>query len=213
MTPHALGIFHSLQLGQVTDNVDPDNRGRIKVHLHATDMEIWASVVAQSAGQGYGTSFIPRLEEIVVLAFVTPEQPLVLGSIWSGNSSSPEDADPHEDHYVVKTPAGTVMVFDDAEGPKLEIETPQGYRLTMTDGNGGEVEIKRGAQSIKMTASDITVNSSGQVNINASTVNVSAGMVKVDAGMSKFSGVVQADTVITNAVVSSSYTPGAGNIW
>ena len=40
-----------------------------------------------------------------------------------------------------------------------------------------------------------------------------AHTVTVNAGMSKFSGVVQADTVISNAVVSSSYTPGAGNIW
>jgi hypothetical protein len=38
-------------------------------------------------------------------------------------------------------------------------------------------------------------------------------MVKVDAAMSKFSGVVKCDTLISNAVVSSSYTPGAGNIW
>ena len=38
-------------------------------------------------------------------------------------------------------------------------------------------------------------------------------MVKVDAGMSTFSGVVKADTVICNSIVSASYTPGAGNIW
>jgi hypothetical protein len=38
-------------------------------------------------------------------------------------------------------------------------------------------------------------------------------MVTVDAGMSKFSGVVKADTVISNSVISASYTPGAGNIW
>jgi hypothetical protein len=31
--------------------------------------------------------------------------------------------------------------------------------------------------------------------------------------LSRFSGVVQADTVITNTVISSVYTPGAGNIW
>jgi hypothetical protein len=37
--------------------------------------------------------------------------------------------------------------------------------------------------------------------------------VNVSANMSKFSGVVQADTIITNSVVSASYTPGAGNIW
>ena len=38
-------------------------------------------------------------------------------------------------------------------------------------------------------------------------------MVTVNAGMSKFSGVVQCDTVISNSVMSATYTPGAGNIW
>jgi hypothetical protein len=38
-------------------------------------------------------------------------------------------------------------------------------------------------------------------------------MVKVDAGMSTFSGVVKCDTLISNTVISSTYTPGAGNIW
>ena len=44
-------------------------------------------------------------------------------------------------------------------------------------------------------------------------LDITAAMVTVDAAMSKFSGVVKADTVITNSVVSASYTPGAGNIW
>ena len=59
----------------------------------------------------------------------------------------------------------------------------------------------------------VTVTASAKVTVNASTVAISAGMVTVDAGMSKFSGVVQADTVISNSVISASYTPGAGNIW
>ena len=45
------------------------------------------------------------------------------------------------------------------------------------------------------------------------TVEVTAASVKVDAAMSNFSGVVKCDTLISNAVVSTSYTPGAGNIW
>ena len=212
-TPHALGLLHSLHLGEVRDNVDPDSRGRIKVLLHATEVEVWASVVTPSAGQGYGVSLIPRVGEIVALAFVTPDLPLVLGSIWSGQSSVPADADPVEDHYVLRTPAGTVLDIDDSDGPKLQIRTPQGYSVTVTDGGGGEVAIERGGQTIRMTSSEISVSSSGQVNIDAATLNISAGMVKVDAGMSKFSGVVQADTVISNSVISSSYTPGAGNIW
>jgi len=213
MNHHSLGQLQSLQLAQVVDNVDPDSRGRIKVRLQATPMELWASVVAPSAGQGYGVSFIPRLDEMVVLAFVTPELPLVLGSVWAGQSSVPEDADPHEDHYVVRTPAGTVVEFDDNDGPKVEMRTRAGYRINIDEGSGGEITIERGAQSIKLTPAEINIDSSGPVNINSSTVNVSAAMVKVDAAMSKFSGVVQADTVIATSVVGTTYTPGAGNIW
>lgn len=64
-----------------------------------------------------------------------------------------------------------------------------------------------------MAAAGITISTSAKVTIQAANVDSSASMVKVDAGMSKFSGVVQCDTLISNAVVSSSYTPGAGNLW
>ena len=50
------------------------------------------------------------------------------------------------------------------------------------------------------------------LSVNAPTVKVTAGSVEVNAGMSRFAGVVQADTLIANSVVASSYTPGAGNI-
>ena len=83
----------------------------------------------------------------------------------------------------------------------------------MTDGPG-VVEFKdSNGNSIKMESSGITVNAASQVKISAGTVEVSAGMVTVNAGMSKFSGVIQCDTIIANAVVGASYTPGAGNIW
>jgi uncharacterized protein involved in type VI secretion and phage assembly len=211
MNAHALGLLHSLHLAEVVTNDDPENRGRIRGRLLANTMEVWASVVVGSAGQGYGVKCLPKVGEIVVIAFVTPEQPLVLGSLWSGQDSAPEEN--AEDHYTVRTPAGTVLDFDDSDGPRVQVRTPQGHSITITDGDGGEVEIQRGGQTITMTASEIAINSSGKVSVQAASVDVSAGMVQVDAGMSKFSGVVQADTVIANAVVGTSYTPGAGNIW
>lgn len=212
MNNHALGQLHSMQLAQVTDNADPDNRGRVKIRLQSAPMEMWASVVAPSAGQGYGASFIPRLDEIVVIAFLNQDTPLVLGSLWCGSGSRPEDADPQEQHYVIRTPGETVLEFDDND-PKVELRTRSGYHVTITESGGGEVKIERGTQSVTMTASDITVDSAGPVNINAANVNVSAAMVQVDAGMSRFSGVVQCDTIIATSVVGTTYTPGAGNIW
>jgi uncharacterized protein involved in type VI secretion and phage assembly len=197
----------------VTDNADPENRGRVKVRLIATPMEVWAAVVAPSAGEGYGASFVPRLQEIVVVAFVAPELPLVLGSLWSGSESRPQDADPQQDHYVVRSPEASVVDFDDSDGPKIKLTTRSGYHITITEGNGGEIQIERGEQSVKLSSSGVDVRSSGTVNVDASSVTVNASTVTVNASMSRFSGVVQADTVIATAVVGTSYTPGAGNIW
>lgn len=209
---HALGLLHSLHLGQVLDNADPDTRGRIKLRMLANAMEIWACVVVPSAGNGYGVCCLPRVGEVVVVAFITPEQPMVLGSVWSGQNTAPEDADPIEDHYLIRTPSGSVLDFSEGD-PSIKLSTPLGYSITIDDSGSGEIEIKREGQSIKLTASEVNITSSATVTVNASRVNISASMVQVDAGMSRFSGVVQADTVIANAIVGTSYTPGAGNMW
>ena len=49
--------------------------------------------------------------------------------------------------------------------------------------------------------------------VQAAKIDVSAGMVTVDAAMAKFSGVVKCEVLQSTSVVSTSYTPGAGNMW
>lgn len=213
MNSHSPGSLNSLQLAQVTDNADPEQRGRIRVRLLATPMELWASVVAPAAGSGYGVSFIPRLDDIVVLAFVAPELPLVLGSVWAGPGSAPPEADPAQDHYVVRTPDATVLDFADGSQPRVSLTTRSGYRISIDEGSGGEIRIERGEQSVTLNPTGIAVRSSGTVTVDASAVTINSATVTVNASLSRFSGVVQADTVIATAVVGASYTPGAGNIW
>ncbi len=212
MTPHSLGALHDLHLAQVVDNDDPETRGRIRVRLHSTGLELWAPVLAQSAGQGYGLACLPRKDEQVVLAFIRPELPVVLGALWSGTGSAPEDAAPAQERYLLQTPAGVKVLLDD-QTPRAHIETPAGYRLTIDDQGGGTVTLEKGGERIEMTASGITITSSAQVKVEASQVSVSASMVQVDAPSSKFSGVVQCDCLIANSVVGTTYTPGAGNLW
>jgi hypothetical protein len=85
--------------------------------------------------------------------------------------------------------------------------------MTLKDGPGLVEIVDSNGNSVKLETSGITVTAAAKVTINASTAEITAGMLTVNAGMSKFSGVVQADTVISNCVVSATYTPGAGNIW
>ena len=91
--------------------------------------------------------------------------------------------------------------------------TPGGVKLTMTDESGGKVKIECAGNTVTIDTQGVSIQAAAKVSVQAASVDVSAGMVKVDAAMSKFSGVIKCDTLIANAVVSSSYTPGAGNIW
>jgi len=141
--------------------------------------------------------------------------PIVLGGLWNGNASSPADIESGGTNRYkrIKSKNGVVITMDDQQGQEtLQMETPGGQKVTLKDPGTITVEDSNG-NSVKLESAGITVTASAKVTVNASQLAISAGIVTVDAGMSKFSGVVQADTVISNSVVSASYTPGAGNIW
>ena len=107
---------------------------------------------------------------------------------------------------------GVVLTFDDTDGQeRLRLETPGGQVVTLADGPGVITVQDANGNTATLDSGGVTVQCATKVTVSARAV--SAGSVTVNAGMSTFSGVVKADTVITNAVVASSYTPGAGNIW
>jgi hypothetical protein len=124
------------------------------------------------------------------------------------------DSAGRNERKTLRSRNGVVVTLEDADGREsLTLETPAGQRVRLADGPGQiDVEDSNGNR-ITLQTSGVTVTAAARVTVEAGQVEVKAGLVTVDAGMSRFSGVVQAATVITNSVVSSSYTPGAGNIW
>jgi uncharacterized protein involved in type VI secretion and phage assembly len=206
----------------VTDIKDPDNQGRVKVKLPWTPddgggYEVWARLAVLMAGASRGTWFIPDVNDEVLVLFEGGDarRPYVVGALWNGSDSPPETMDGAGNNNIksIVSRNNIRITLDDSTGQEaVTIKTPQ-QSIEIKDG-GRSVEIKdANGNSVKLDASGVTVIASAQVKVQASTMQVDAGMVTVNAGMSKFSGVVQCDTLISNSVVSASYTPGAGNIW
>lgn len=75
------------------------------------------------------------------------------------------------------------------------------------------VFVESGPNSIQMNPSGVSITAAASFSVASSTAKISTAMLTVDSGMSQFSGVVKADTVITNTIVAATYTPGAGNLW
>lgn len=210
-------------LARVLSLDDPESRGRVKISLLAfagvaeQDAELWARVAAAFAGDDRGAYFMPDVDDEVLVVFVQgdPRQPVILGGLWNGAAASPEQVTGGVNRYKqIKSKNGIVITLDDQQGQEtLKLETPGGQKLTLKDGPGSVTLEDANGNSIKLEAAGITIQASAKVTVQASQVDVSAGMVNVDAAMAKFSGVVKCATLISNAVVSSSYTPGAGNVW
>jgi uncharacterized protein involved in type VI secretion and phage assembly len=217
---HWYGVFPAL----VSDIKDPDNQGRVKVTLPwspdtgSDQYEAWARLATFMGGNNRGSWFIPDVNDEVLIVFEggDPRRPYVIGGLWNGNDAPPDSMDGAGNNYrkVLCSRNGVKITMDDTDGQeKFITETPGGQKITLKDGPGAVEIVDSNGNSIKLETSGITLTASAKVTINATLVAVSASMVTVDAAMSKFSGIVQADTVITNSVVSASYTPGAGYIW
>jgi uncharacterized protein involved in type VI secretion and phage assembly len=218
------GLWHGVYPALVVDVKDPDNQGRVKIGLPwspdaaGAACELWARLATLMGGANRGSWFIPDVDDEVLVAFEAgdPRRPYVIGALWNGSDAPPESMDGagNNDKKVIRSRNGVKVTLDDQDGQeKLILETPGGQKVTLKDGPGAvEIEDSNG-NSVKLETAGITINAAAKVTVQASTVNVSASMVTVDAGMSRFSGVVQADTVICNSIISASYTPGAGNIW
>jgi uncharacterized protein involved in type VI secretion and phage assembly len=212
--------------GIVTDVVDPNHQGRVKVKfpwLPTADGESaapWARLATFMAGPDRGSWFIPEVDDEVVVAFVfgDPSQPMILGALWNGVDTPPETMDGAGQNNIrsITSRLGHKLTFDDTQGQgQVVMETAGGHHLTFDDGGQTVTLEHSGGAKIEVDASGtITIQAVNQVKIQAPAgMQVDASQVTVNAALSKFSGVVKASTVIANAVISSSYTPGAGNIW
>jgi uncharacterized protein involved in type VI secretion and phage assembly len=217
---HWYGVFPAL----VSDIKDPDGQGRVKITLPwspdtgGARYEVWARLATLMAGNNRGSWFIPDVNDEVLVAFECgdPRRPYVIGMLWNGRDAAPDSMDGSGNNYrkVLRSRNGVKLTLDDQDGQeKFIAETPGGQKITLKDGPGSIVIEDSNGNSVKLETSGITVTASAKVTINASQLEVTAGMVTVNAAMSRFSGVIQCDTLMSNSVISASYTPGAGNIW
>lgn len=223
--PHGLGgCWYGVFPALVTDIKDPDGQGRVRISLpwspdaNGSRYEAWARLATMMGGNNRGSWFVPDVNDEVLVAFEAgnPSRPYVVGCLWNGSDKPPESMDGggKNNKKVLRSRNGVKVTLDDQDGQeKMILETPGGQKITLKDGPGAVEIVDSNGNSVKLETSGITITASAKVTINASQVEVSAGMVTVNAGMSKFSGVVQCDTMISNSVISASYTPGAGNIW
>lgn len=214
--PHAGGLV----LGRVEQVADDQGMGRVEVSypLHtAGDMAktlVWAPVAQPFAGAGYGAFLLPGTGDVVVLGFLSndPRSPVVLGSIWHGLAKTKEAlAGSEVDRWVLVGKAGTRIAMVEAGDAMIEMTTPLGPKITISDAGGGTITLKTGGSTVTLTPSSMALKSAS-ITIDSADLTITTGSCQVNAPLANFSSVIATQVAQATTVVATTYTTGAGNV-
>jgi type VI secretion system secreted protein VgrG len=150
----------TLYLGRVTDNEDPEARGRVKCQrLDRPDGVVtkWARVMMPFGGTGTGFMMLPEVGDLAVLAHFG-EEPIVLGFIYGGQDETASDA---VGKRRIKSKDGHTLTFFDGNDSGITIE----------DASGNLIEMKSDGITIK-TSGSLTLEASGTTTVKGATVEL-----------------------------------------
>jgi uncharacterized protein involved in type VI secretion and phage assembly len=182
---HGDGRLFGVVVGIVTNNRDPENMHRVKVRfpwLNRDDESNWARVASPMAGNGRGAYFLPEVDDEVLVAFEhgSVEHPYVIGSLWNGRDTAPENnRDGANNNRALKSRSGHVVRLSDRSGQEsIEIIDKTGNNKITIHASGNKIAIE--AQG------DITMTSkTGKVSISAVGIELkSQAGVKIQAAQS-----------------------------
>jgi len=145
---------HSVVIGIVTNNNDPDGLGRVKVRfpeLPGNEESFWARLVSPMAGSGRGFQFLPEVNDEVLVAFEHNDinRPFVIGCLWNGQDKPPEKNDKLLNatgevvKRLIRSRSGHVITLDDSQGDeKISV-------VDMADKNSFVIDCKNKSVSVK----------------------------------------------------------------
>lgn len=192
------GWGNSVVVGKVTQNQDPDKRGRVRVTYPALSGDNegwWARVVSPSAGKDRGLMMLPQVGDEVLIAFEHDDVhfPYVIGSLWNGKGT-PGDLAQHDGSFVLQSDRymnlkskNSISIksekdlqiqidgqIDEKAKKDINVETTDGTlnqkasKDVTVEASSGEVTIK-GGTSVKLESSgNLEIKANGMLKIEAS---------------------------------------------
>jgi uncharacterized protein involved in type VI secretion and phage assembly len=195
------GLLHGgLNVAEVTNIKDPDNKGRVKIRFPGVDTAEesgWARLVAVGGGTERGNVFIPEVGDEVLVAFEGGDlrQPAVIGGLYGSKSTIPTPA--IEDGAVqvrgMTSRLGHVVLLSDGTSPdkqsivlqlagkehtlhlgkdELDLQVPSGTPVNIV---AGDTSIKFGKDgSISISGTKISIDATQELTLSGLKVGASA---------------------------------------
>lgn len=106
------GTQTAIVVGQEGSEIYTDEHGRVKVQFHWDRKgeedeysSCWIRVAHPTAGANWGSQFMPRIGQEVVVSFLDgdPDRPLITGSVYNSNNAAPYNLPQNQTQSGIKT--------------------------------------------------------------------------------------------------------------
>lgn len=170
--PRVAGSQTAIVVGPANEEIWTDKEGRVKVQffwdrLGAKDdkSSCWVRVAQSAAGKGFGTLFMPRVGQEVVISYIDadPDRPLVTGSVYNGENATPVTLPANQTQSVIKTrssPKGTagneIRLEDKKDAEELYLHAQKDMKVEIE--NALTTTVTKGAETHTLTEGDRTID-------------------------------------------------------
>ena len=158
--------YHGLYRGTVSINIDPEQRGRLRLEIPdvlGEGLSNWAMPCVVFGGARSGAYVVPAVDSGVWVAFEhgDPDRPVWIGGWWGPQGEIPDpvlQTPPPAQCYVVQTTGQNAFVISDAPGPAggIALRTAAGAMISINE-TGITITNGQGA-TIVMNGPTVTIN-------------------------------------------------------
>jgi len=130
------GVQTATVVGQKGEDIFCDEYGRVKVQFHwdrlgkkDPDSSCWIRVSQDWAGKGFGSVFLPRIGQEVLVDFIEgdPDRPVITGRLYNANQTHPWELPKNKNWSGVRTRSTkqggadnfNEICFDDSKGAEV----------------------------------------------------------------------------------------------
>lgn len=168
--------YFGLYRGEVVDNKDPLNSGRVKIKVYGIYDGIakqdipWAPPLTPYGGgpkNNYGSVYIPRIGSIAYVMFDGGEvsAPVFMGASPM-KSMIPAEINTPNKHMVIKTTRGSKIYVSEEEDGGIQIASADGHLIELDDVNGRLRLRDRSGSVISMENGDIIIQAKRNIHLN-----------------------------------------------
>src|SRR5579863_5487841 len=167
-----LPSIQGLQIGKVKKiNDDPGGQTRIQVDvpmIAPSGDGVWARIGSGYATKKAGLFFMPEVGDEVILSFVNndPSFPVILGSLYSSQRTSPFAPDEKNTNKAIVSNSQLKITMDD-DKKIIQIRTPGGHIVTLSDDKQSITIVDSNSNKLEMSSSGIALTSPSDIKLKA----------------------------------------------